>query len=144
MATATGLVLGITDILIRLTPLDGSGFHWHAVLIAFVIMPSIIAALSARLRDGIAPLIAALALSLSHGVGMLATDWLLHGRIWDDIFSIPLMTLPVLVIVGTLARLYVRRKSASTASSSTVTGSVRAKHRPRVSPGVAASRRERA
>lgn len=118
MATASGMALGVLDTLIRLSPLDGS-IHWHAILIAFVIMPAIIIGLTRRLRQGAAPLAAAAALAGGHFLGMLASDFLINGRIWDDLFSVPLMTLPVLIITATLIRLSTRRATAPAQVAST-------------------------
>jgi len=112
MATASGAALGLADILIRLTPLDGFGFHWHAVLISFVIMPLLIVALTRRLKQGAAPLAAAVALSGGHFLGMLLSYTLIHGRIWDDLFTVPLMTLPVLLLTATIIRMRTRKKAA--------------------------------
>ncbi len=111
MAAASGAVLGLADTLIRLTPLDAS-FHWHAVLIAFVIMPALIVGLTRRLKEGTAPLVAALVLSASHFAGMAASHTLIHGFFWDDLLTVPLMTLPILLLTATLVRLKTRKKTA--------------------------------
>ncbi|MFT5679615.1 MAG: hypothetical protein ACI8RZ_000519 [Myxococcota bacterium] len=112
MAAASGVALGLADTLIRLTPLYGGGLHWHAILIAFVIMPALIIALTRRLKEGAAPLLAAVALSAGHFIGLISSDVLIRGHLWEDLLIVPLMTLPVLLLVATIVRLKTRKATA--------------------------------
>jgi hypothetical protein len=120
MAAASGAVLGLADTLIRLTPLDGGGIHWHAILIAFVIMPALIVGLTRRLKQGAAPLVAAAALSGGHFLGLVASDTLIRGWFWDDLLTVPLMTLPVLLLAATLVRLRTRQAAVPARVSESV------------------------
>ena len=113
MAGVSGALLGLADVLIRLTPLDGGSVHWHALLIAFVIMPALIVGLTRRLKEGAAPLAAAGMLVVGHVLGMMLSCGLIHGYIWSDLFTVPLMTLPVVVVAATLTRMWDRRGARS-------------------------------
>ena len=118
VALAAGGVFGLLDVLIRLTPLDGS-FHWFTVLTVFVIMPAMIVGLAHRLKDGAAPLVAAGGLAVGHLAGMAATWWLVHGFFWDELFTMPLLTLPPLIIAATLTRMWTRKGTERPAQVST-------------------------